>query len=77
MTYSVADQIAFIEQQHRNETEWARAAHELGFPSAPTYRENAAKFAAVLQSLERYQALLERPEESVQLDPGLNARLVV
>ena len=38
MTYSVADQITFIEQQHRNETECARIAHERGFPSAPTYR---------------------------------------
>jgi len=77
MTYSVADQITFIEQQHRNETECARIAHERGFPSAPTYRQNADKFAAVLQSLEHYQALLERSEKTAQPDSGLNARLVV
>jgi hypothetical protein len=73
MTYSVADQIAFIEQQHRNETECARIAHERGFPSAPTYRQNAAKFAAVLQSLERYQSLLEQQGESDQPETVLNA----
>lgn len=73
MTYSVVDQIWFIRIQRDNEIECARIAHERGFPSAPTYRQNAAKFAAVLQSLERYQSLLEQQGESNQPETVLNA----
>lgn len=73
MTYSVVDQIWFIRIQRDNEIECARIAHERGFPSAPTYRENAAKFTAVLTSLERYQSLLEQQGESDQPETALNA----
>lgn len=73
MTYSVVDQIWFIRIQRDSEIECARIAHEHGFPSAPTYRENAAKFTAVLTSLERYQSLLEQQGESDQPETALNA----
>lgn len=73
MTYSIPDQIWFIQVQHDNEIECARIAHERGFPSAPAYRQNAAKFAAVLASLECYQSLLEQQGESGQPETVLNA----
>lgn len=73
MTYSVADQIWFIQVQRDNEIECARIAHERGFPSAPAYRQNAAKFTAVLQSLERYQSLLGQYGEPNQPETALNA----
>lgn len=73
MTYSIPDQIWFIQVQRDNEIECARIAHERGFPSAPTYRQNAAKFTAVLASLERYQSLLGQQEEPGQPETVLNA----
>lgn len=73
MTYSIPDQIWFIRIQRDNEIEYARIAHERGFPSAPTYRQNAAKFTAVLASLEHYQSLLEQQGESDQPETVLNA----
>ena len=73
MTYSIPDQIWFIQVQRDSEIEFARIAHERGFPSAPTYRQNAAKFTAVLQSLERYQSLLGQQGEPGQPETALNA----
>ena len=73
MTYSIPDQIWFIQVQRDNEIECARIAHERGFPSAPTYRQNATKFAAVLASLERYQSLLGQQEEPDRPETALNA----